>query len=367
MTPEKRRSICVTTAAIVAFVAAVTVRVVFQETFAPRIFNRVLVEESRSKEKCEADANRIFVTTELGSECVAYFVTKGFETRRQAVMFFDGDVSQQQYLTPGLLEGYLAQQKRLMQVLADRLRVRYVYVSRLGLEGSSGNHGERRQPKETLVMNAVVDGLKTRLGLDDLALAGQSGGATIAAGLLTLGRKDVQCAVLGSGGMETVEVEYDSSIKRGYHPIKAVLARKFYDPSAHLATIGQREDRRIFALGDPRDSIVAFELQSQFVDDLNAAGHAAKLIEVEGKGPQHHDVELLALPVAGACLNGVTDESIIRAVARDQSPSQALAQLGWQNKKLKPGATGTKPSDPRTLGATLPHKLPGVELKVDPT
>ena len=87
MTSETRRSICFTTAVIVAFAAAVTLRVVFDEIFAPRIFHRVLIEESQSKEKCEAAANRIFVTTNLGTECVAYFVTKGFETRRQACCF----------------------------------------------------------------------------------------------------------------------------------------------------------------------------------------------------------------------------------------------------------------------------------------
>ena len=98
------------------------------------------------------------------------------------MLFFGGDASEEQYVAPAMLEGDLAQQKKLMQLWSDRLRVRYVYFSRVGLQGSSGNHGERRQPKETLVMNAVVDGLKARLGLDDLALAGQSGGASIAAG-----------------------------------------------------------------------------------------------------------------------------------------------------------------------------------------
>ena len=88
MTSETRRNICVTTAVIMAFAAAVTVRVVFHETFAPRIFHRVLIEESRSKEKCEAAANRIFVTTKLGAECVAYFVTKGFDKTPGSAVFW---------------------------------------------------------------------------------------------------------------------------------------------------------------------------------------------------------------------------------------------------------------------------------------
>ena len=36
MTSQTRRNICVATAVIVAFAAAVTVRVIFDETFAPR-------------------------------------------------------------------------------------------------------------------------------------------------------------------------------------------------------------------------------------------------------------------------------------------------------------------------------------------
>lgn len=94
-----------------------------------------------------------------------------------------------------------------MQLWADRLRVRYVYISRTGLQGSSGNHGDRRLPKEAFVTNAVVDGLKSKFGFDDIALTGQSGGATIAASLPTLGRKDVRCEVLGSGATEAVDLE----------------------------------------------------------------------------------------------------------------------------------------------------------------
>ena len=91
----------------------------------------------------------------------------------------------------------------------------------------------------------------------------------------------MQCDVLGSGATEAVDIEYDFRTHHGYHPIKVILAKKLYDPSAHLATVVRRPDRRIFALGDPSDSIVAFKYQSQFVDGLKAAGHAAKLIEVE--------------------------------------------------------------------------------------
>ena len=334
MTSEGKRNVCVTAAVLLAFAAAVAVRVDFPETFSPGLkFHRVLIEESRSKAKCESVDNRVFVTTKLGTECIAYFVTKGFESRRQAVFFFGGDAASPANGTD------LALQKKLTQLWADKLRVRYVYVSRVGLQGSSGNHGERRLPKETFVMNAVVDALKAKLGLDDIALAGQSGGGTLAASLLTLGRTDVHCDVLGSGATELTEVQYEGLTRTGRHPTKSFLHRLMYDPSDHLRTIVTRADRRIFALADQSDAIVPFKYQAQFIDEVKAAGHLAKLIEVDAKGPQHHGTELYALAVAGACLNEVRDEPIIAAVASGRSwgeQQHALGQLAWQTKKWKP-------------------------------
>jgi pimeloyl-ACP methyl ester carboxylesterase len=338
MTSSAKRSLCVIVGSILAFLSAIAIRIVFADQFdlASGRFHPVLIEESTSKAKCESRDDRIFVETKLGTECVAYFVTNGFEPRRQAVFFFGGDA---RYNDPRALDAGLEQQKKLMQLWADRSKVRYVYISRAGLQGSSGNHGERRLPKETFVMNAAVDMLKARLGLDDIALAGQSGGGTIAAALLTLGRADVHCDVLGSGATELTEVEFDYLTKIRRHPNKTLLHRKMYDPSDHLGTIATRADRRIFALADKSDTVVPFKYQAQFIDEVKAAGHLAKLIEVDGKGPQHHGTEFYSLAVAGACLNEVEDKRIINAIARGRSANeqqQALLKLNQQFRKWKP-------------------------------
>src|SRR5262249_56176647 len=95
------------------------------------VCERVLIEESTSRAKCESRDDRIFVETKLGTECVAYFVTKGFEQRRQAVFFFGGDARPQEHRDHRKLDADLAQQKKLMQLWADRSRVRYIYVSRV--------------------------------------------------------------------------------------------------------------------------------------------------------------------------------------------------------------------------------------------
>jgi hypothetical protein len=47
--------------------------------------------EARSQQLCESQSNRVFVSINNVSECVAYSVTPGNEDRGEAVFFFDGD------------------------------------------------------------------------------------------------------------------------------------------------------------------------------------------------------------------------------------------------------------------------------------
>jgi hypothetical protein len=84
---------------------------------------------------------------------------------------------------------------------------------------------------------------------------------------------------------------------------------------------------------------VPFKYQAQFIDEVKAPGHLAKLIEVDGKGPKHHGTEFYSLAVAGACLNEVEDRPIINAVSHGRSwgeQQQALIALGRQYKRWKP-------------------------------
>lgn len=97
---------------------------------------QVLREEAQSQELCEFVPNRIFVSTTLGSECVAYFVTKGYEDRPEGVFFINGD-------SPGFADAadYEAHMRKLrrhmdtmLQKMADQMHVRFIDVVRLGLE-----------------------------------------------------------------------------------------------------------------------------------------------------------------------------------------------------------------------------------------
>ena len=233
--------------------------------------------------------------------------------RREAVPFFGGDaISADEAWAQQNLEA----NEGMMQIWADQFKVRYVFVSRVGMQGSSGNHAERRFPKETIVMNAVTDALKIRLGLDKLALAGHPGGSTIAASLLTMGRNDVTCAVLGSAPLELADQQYDAATRLGFKEVKEAISANVYDPSTHVGSIVPIAKRRIFVFGDPADTEVPFRFQTPFVDRLKLAGHHGLAVAVEGTGADHHNVSWFTLPAAGACLDKVPDEKIASRAMR---------------------------------------------------
>jgi pimeloyl-ACP methyl ester carboxylesterase len=279
----------------------------------------VLTAEAQSQELCESEPDRLFVSTKHGSECIAYVVTHGNEARREAVFFFNGDsppFPDKAAFDDHMRKGEATALKR-MQKWADKFHVRYVYVSRLGLQGSSGDHRERRKPHETYMMDAAVKQLQKLLAIDDFAIVGQSGGSTISAGLLTLGLSGVKCAVLGSGAYELVDLEYELKTKKHHqNVVKTALARRMYDPSKHIANIEQDTERRIFVIGDPQDQKAYFPQQKHFAEALSAAGHHTDLIEVAAY--EHHGAAKYTIPAAGACLNGLSDEKIEHAIERMQ-------------------------------------------------
>ena len=51
-------------------------------------------------------------------------------------------------------------------------------------------------------MNAAVDMIKERYKIGRLAVAGQSGGGSVVASLLSLGRRDIACAAPASGALD---------------------------------------------------------------------------------------------------------------------------------------------------------------------
>jgi len=285
----------------------------------------VLTAEAKSKFLCESVPDRIFVPSPSGSECVSYFVTSGNEDQSKAVFFFNGDMPPLANASEfaAHMERSQATIERLMQKYADKFHVRYVYVSRLGLQGSSGDHKKRSSPHETEVMYAATQMLMKQLGIDTIALSGQSRGSTISASLLTMRLPGVTCAALGSGAFNIVDLEYEH-LSQGHPSVsKAVLAKQIYNPAAHVDSIDVNPDRRIFVLGDRRDTRAYYPQQLDFVNSLNAAGHHAVTLGITASDSEHHGAARYTIPTAGACLTGMSDDQIIRAVAHMQPKGDA--------------------------------------------
>ncbi len=237
-------------------------------------------------------------------------------------MFIDGDIAVEKFAEPKRMALSFKIFKTRMQKWADRLKVRYVYVSRVGVNGSSGNHAGRRKPNETMVLNTATDILKERLGLDTIVLAGQSGGSTIAASMLSLGRKDVTCAVLGSGAFELVELRHAELARKGFDVSKEELHRTMLDPSANVDAIARDSERRIVILGDSLDIRTPFDQQKRYAEAIAVHGHHVKLIEIDAQGRLDHAATQYVIPSAGACLNGLPDG---RLVSANNTMSRAFA------------------------------------------
>jgi hypothetical protein len=272
-----------------------------------------------SPETCERTPLRVFVTTSQGTECISYYVSGGMPaTVPQAVIHFHGDFPRELMMAPDRS----AAMGRSFQVRADRAARKfgmpYIYVVRPGLLNSSGDHLKRRQAKEFLTLNAAVDRIKQRHSIDRIAIAGQSGGGSVVAALLSLGRTDVACAAPGSGAFDVVGLYQTRSTLSGRPPTDRQLQiyrARFYSPIEHIAEIPKDATRRLFVVGDPRDKNTFFAQQRDYAYRVKAAGHHAVLLYAPGAGIKKHSVGGIADEVAGLCLQGKTDEQIEAAVS----------------------------------------------------
>ncbi len=295
-------------------------------------YKPVLVAEGRSRSLCESKPGRIFVPTSSGSECIAYRVTKGFENRPAAVFYLAGDVSPEKANDPRKTMAYIPKQMQALQSLTNAHRVRYIKLGRIGVEGSSGNHGQHGSDHELAVMYGAIDILKQRLGIKTIGLVGQSGGSAVSAGLLTLGRTDVACAVLGSGPFNIIDRQRDFLIARGMSGSNARATTTQYDPSAHVDGVAEVPGRRVFIIGDPNDQAAPFKYQAPFARALHAANHHAVTVKVSVLiDPLHHNTAFYSLPAVGACLNGASDKDVVTTIGQVQKQVSAASRLARQH------------------------------------
>lgn len=268
-----------------------------------------------SREQCAALPKTVFVEAYGEGICIRWYL-HGSAKGKRAVVFFTGDVlglskTGQREVEPG----YLTQAPEFIDIASrvwtERLGTPVVYFGRMGLNGSSGWHGDRRTQLEAEVTRRALDAIKTREGLAGFHLAGQSGGAMLVPAVIA-GRDDVGCAVIASGPLDFRKFTAAYGIT-----FRTTGKRAHLDPMAEAPKVATRttgaQGTRLFLLTDPADTAVPAKFQTPYVAAIEAAGGKALQITTGGRGPEHHALIEKALFVTRDCIAGKSDAEIDKA------------------------------------------------------
>jgi len=210
---------------------------------------------------------------------------------------------------------------REMVALEERLSARFgvpsIFLGRPGTYGSAGKHYTMRgRPIEADLVDAALTALKKRYGIGAWALGGHSGGGTLVAELLAR-RDDLDCAVISSG----------ASAYRAYLDARGLLkpgeALTRFDPYDALDRIPADPKRRIFVIGDPRETNVPFSAQKLYFEGLLAREHAASLVPLErARDARHHDLVDFGEVANGMCAVGESTDAIVATLERLPQPPE---------------------------------------------
>jgi hypothetical protein len=177
-----------------------------------------------------------------------------------------------------------------------------IYLARMGVDGTSGNHVFRKTLLELHLMNAALDALKQRYGFEGFHLAGQSGGSTLVTGLAGL-RHDVACAVSGSGRLG---ISGGGSSKEP--------ARTHIDPLGFVPSIAHNRLVHFFMITDSADRTVPARQQTPFAENMSRAGRSIPQYFVTAIDDFHHGVVSYTELVTAGCALGRSEAEIATAV-----------------------------------------------------
>jgi pimeloyl-ACP methyl ester carboxylesterase len=212
---------------------------------------------------------------------------------------------------------------RRLEAIATRAGLPFVLLKRPGTGGSTGNQWrEGKTVRETALVDAALAALAQRHGIARWAVAGQSGGAAVAANLLAR-RGDIACAALGSGPLAL-------QAQLAFQGADRALLGDLDDPIRHVDAIAADPSRRIFVLSDEADRLVPFSVQRPWVERAGARGLAVEHLARQGwgGGPLNHDLTWQAVEVASLCAGEVSTAEIAARAGGGIHPAvAALAQV----------------------------------------
>lgn len=266
--------------------------------------------ETVSESDCRKMNGGVWVVVNGEPECLAVVGPQPPAPNGIAAIFFDGDVATER-IADDNQSHERTRYERLSKAATEASGVPLVVIGRPGLMGSTGVHINGGRRDEAELMFQAVDVVKRRYGATRLALAGQSGGARIVAQLLVLGRSDVTCTAMASGGYDLPNLKGGGRLATNIFgdPGKGYLV-----PMMRIDDIETSGVRRDYIIGDPSDQQVDFGGQRQFGEKLRERGHRATVIEASGSGPRHHGLAIEAIRAATVCAAGA-DEAAVKAAA----------------------------------------------------
>ena len=229
---------------------------------------------------------RVSVEVEGLRDVLAFYGTCPKGSRADPVIFLRGDAVE----GPAANPFYLATSPYDVQALAEQFALTfgrpYLHLARPGILGSSGNHLDRRRPREVALVDAALSRLKQHFGWAGLNLVGQSGGGHLVAALMAR-RTDVDCAVIASGNTAVAQRNRENG-----WTADITGHSDFLDPIDHVQDVARHPPTKVIVLTDPRDARVSPSVQTAYVEALRAEGVAVDHRFLPGTGKIRHSLDL---------------------------------------------------------------------------
>ncbi len=208
-----------------------------------------------------------------------------------------------------------------------------IYLGRVGVEGSSGDHRIRHSTLELNVTDAALEEIKRRHGFKGFHLIGQSGGAKLIGALLAL-RNDIGCAVMGSAGLSEPAQQPRNGLE-------------YFNVADAIPVIVQKRSTRMLVITDPADRLAAAQTQTDFVRRIRQAGGHIEQYLVEATDPQRHGVSGYARAAAADCMRNASPAEIAQNL--QQLVQQRFAKASASTRLDTPAAM-----QPRAAAASAP-------------
>jgi dienelactone hydrolase len=260
--------------------------------------------------QCDATAQTLWLNVHGRDFCVRYYLSNAGGEGPRPVVVLQGDqlgkFSARTWTWMDTSEAKDVDTDDIVRTadgLSKLTKTTAIYLARIGVDGTSGTHMSRGSQLELDLTGAALDAIKQRHGFEGFHLAGQSGGSKLAAALVGA-RRDIACAVLGSGRYDAPEA-----------PKSKDPAHTFFDTTDHISQLAQNPSVRLYLVTDKSDKRVPAAQQSGFVDKLRRAGRQVPQFFVEATDDLRHGVLAYTELVTAGCVLDRPENEIARALA----------------------------------------------------